>query len=513
MAELQKDYPWTKSPLVSCGPMRLVALSKLATEVSAAGGLGFIGIGNDASTMEDELEKAKQQAAQSNTLRHHKDVLPVGVGFLLWAGDKLLEEALPILKKYKPAAVWLFAPTEPGQLVRWTESTRQATGGKTKIWIQLSTVADALEVCNQWPMLEQVDLSNESKSSFQAFVDLFSVDGRTLYYYHASQLVQHGLLEAEDYRKTTARLVKARANLTDWYKGYWRHKTEGLQRGVREEERVRHEIMLSGVRANYALIHVSSAKVFQALKIDLKDVLSPSVRPADPPLPNPTLDMFSGGLSPAHDPEELITMILHELKIVVDANGSLNLDCRYKGMRISYDPSKHDATSTGSRLRLAIRPSMSNCQNSPIGAYLKREDHTIMRFEKLLKPLTIVNATTFPPVINLRTNTTRSADLQYQSTWRLLEPQLLALRPITIDKQEQIVSTLLTTLRGKVQLAPTSHKPTGPGSTPRSMCGNHKFFGLGEEGGFTQTLRACFVRDDISADEREDLVRSRSLNS
>ncbi|KAK5719975.1 hypothetical protein LTR15_007248 [Elasticomyces elasticus] len=149
---------------------------------------------------------------------------------------------------------------------------------------------------------------------------------------------------------------------------------------------------------------------------------------------------------------------------------------------------------------------MSNCQNSPIGAYLRREDHTIMRFEKLLKPLTIVNATTFPLVINLRTNTTRSADLQYQSTWRLLEPQLLALRPITIDKQEQTVSTLLTTLRGKVQLAPTSHKPTGPGSTPRSMCGNHKFFGLGEEGGFTQTLRACFVRDDISADEREDLI-------
>ncbi|KAK4951841.1 hypothetical protein LTR10_009761 [Elasticomyces elasticus] len=687
MAELQKDYPWTKSPLVSCGPMRLVALSKLATEVSAAGGLGFIGIGNDASTMEDELEKAKQQAAQSSTLRDHKDVLPVGVGFLLWAGDKLLEEALPILEKYKPAAVWLFAPTEPGQLVRWTESTRQATGGKTKIWVQLSTVADALEVtrtfqpevlvvqgtdagghglekcaglvpmlpeiddavtalcaehklrkpymvaaggimdgrgaaaaialgasgvtmgtrylaapeaniaqgyrgavlrasdggvttergklydtlrgttdwplryggrgvlneshrdaakgmsmeenkrlydeavkkgdegwgenarlttyagagvglvkqiksaqgiteevredakrilsraasrlfvnaalaqaadkangrtstdpklftstpsllhagpvamdstdaqqseavkklvsalsaeapnlkavCDQWPMLEQVDLSNESKPNFQTFVDLFSVDGRTLYYYHASQLVKHGLLDAKDPRQTTARLFKAWANLTDWYKGYWRHKTEGLQRGVREEERVRHEIMLSGVRANYALIHVSSAKVFQALEIDLEDVPLPTARPADLPSPTPTLDMFSGGLSPAHDPDELITMILHELKIMVDANNSLNLDCRCKGMRISYNPSTHVATSIGSRLRLAIRPSMSNCQNSPIGAYLRREDHTIMRFEKLLKPLTIVNATTFPLVINLRTNTTRSADLQY----------------------------------------------------------------------------------------------------
>ncbi|KAK5692772.1 hypothetical protein LTR17_025290 [Elasticomyces elasticus] len=377
-----------------------------------------------------------------------------------------------------------------------------------KVVSALSAEAPNLKaVCDQWPMLEQVDLSDESKPSFQAFVELFSVDGRTLYYYHASQLVKHGLLDAKDPRKTTAQLVEAWANLTDWYKGYWRHKTEGLQRGVREEERVRHEIMLSGVRANYALIHVSSAKVFQALEIDLKDVPLSTMRPADLPSPTPTLDMFSGGLSPAHDLEELITMILHEMKIVVDANNSLNLNCRCKGMRISYNPSTHDATSIESRLRLAIRPGMADCKNSPIGAYLRRDDHAVLRFEKLLKPLTIVNATSFPPVTNSRTNTTRSADLQYQSTWRFLEPQLLALRPITFDKQEQTVSTLLAAIRGKVQHAPTSHKPTGPGNTPRLMCGDHKIFGLGEDGGFTRTLRACFVRDDLSADEREDLVR------
>ena len=146
MADLKRDYPWTKSPLVSCGPMRLIALSKLATEVSAAGGLGFIGVGSDASIMEAELQRTKQLQAESALLRKQSDVLPVGVGFLLWAGDKLLSDALPLLEKYKPAAVWLFAPTEPGQLVRWTESTRRVTQGKTKIWVQVSTVADAIEV-------------------------------------------------------------------------------------------------------------------------------------------------------------------------------------------------------------------------------------------------------------------------------------------------------------------------------------------------------------------------------
>ena len=67
------------------------------------------------------------------------------MGFLLWAGDKLLQDALPLLEKYRPAAVWLFAPTEPGQLAQWTKETRRVTQDRTKIWIQIGTVADAIE--------------------------------------------------------------------------------------------------------------------------------------------------------------------------------------------------------------------------------------------------------------------------------------------------------------------------------------------------------------------------------
>jgi nitronate monooxygenase len=71
-------------------------------------------------------------------------ILPVGVGFLLWAGDKLLQDALPILQRHKPAAVWLFADEHPDQLATWTKECRRVTS-KTRIWIQVGTVADALQ--------------------------------------------------------------------------------------------------------------------------------------------------------------------------------------------------------------------------------------------------------------------------------------------------------------------------------------------------------------------------------
>lgn len=143
---LQADYPWTKAPLVSCGPMRLIALADLAVEVSRAGGLGFIGGGSDAEFLEKEFEKAKQLVAGAQVLKEVQDVLPIGVGFLLWAGDNLLNEALPLIVKHVPAAVWLFAPNDLDQFAQWTREIRRATNSRTKIWIQIGTVAEAVEV-------------------------------------------------------------------------------------------------------------------------------------------------------------------------------------------------------------------------------------------------------------------------------------------------------------------------------------------------------------------------------
>lgn len=140
-AQLHRDYPWTQSPHIIGAPMRLIALSRLACDISNAGGLGFIGAGSDASTLDHELQLSKELLTVEST----DDIIPVGVGFLLWAGEKLLQESLPILEHHKPAAIWLFAPESPDQLSRWTSECRRVTCNKSKIWIQIGTVAEALE--------------------------------------------------------------------------------------------------------------------------------------------------------------------------------------------------------------------------------------------------------------------------------------------------------------------------------------------------------------------------------
>lgn len=128
-------------PLVAGAPMRLIALSKLACEISNAGGLGFIGAGSDVSTLDNELKKSKLAL----NVNGKEDVLPVGVGFLLWAGDQLLKDSLPILQRHVPAAVWLFASNDPDQLVHWTNECRRVTNNKTKIWIQIGSVSEAVQ--------------------------------------------------------------------------------------------------------------------------------------------------------------------------------------------------------------------------------------------------------------------------------------------------------------------------------------------------------------------------------
>ena len=142
MEHLQRQYPWTKAPLVAGAPMRVIALAPLATEISKAGGLGFVGAGDNVSNLESILEEVKTVQSSEPNLREVKDVLPVGIGFLLWAGDKLLHDALPILEKYKPSAVWLYAPNATDELVRWTQETRRVTREMTKIWIQCGTVEE-----------------------------------------------------------------------------------------------------------------------------------------------------------------------------------------------------------------------------------------------------------------------------------------------------------------------------------------------------------------------------------
>ncbi|KAF2720271.1 inosine monophosphate dehydrogenase [Polychaeton citri CBS 116435] len=156
---LQKDYPWTLQPLIAGAPMRLIALSDLAFAISSAGGLGFMGIGSDASCLHPELRRLTDTLIPTDRrLQSHLSAagtLPIGLGVLVWAGAALLTSLLAAFEPAgpfpPPAAIWLFAPAGGAQeLAEWTGAIRAATAGRTKVWIQVGTTAEAVaavELC------------------------------------------------------------------------------------------------------------------------------------------------------------------------------------------------------------------------------------------------------------------------------------------------------------------------------------------------------------------------------
>lgn len=147
---LQTTYPWVEPPLVASAPMLNIALPPLALSVSSAGGLGFLAAGFDVSNLEDKLAHAARLLAQSNDSplnRIYTDsgILLIGVGFINWGAD--LTQSIAAVEKYRPCAVWLFAPEDqPTGLIPWVERVRSATGGKTQIWVQVGTVSEAVAV-------------------------------------------------------------------------------------------------------------------------------------------------------------------------------------------------------------------------------------------------------------------------------------------------------------------------------------------------------------------------------
>ena len=143
---LRSHYPWTSSPLVVSAPLRAIAGPLLAVNVSRAGGLGFLGVGTDLSNFEQSLSECTFAVQMSPVPNSIPGTAPIGVGFLCWGAS--LQTALSVISKaqMKPAAAWLFAPEKQEDLISWAEAIREASEGKTKIWIQVGTVAMAVEL-------------------------------------------------------------------------------------------------------------------------------------------------------------------------------------------------------------------------------------------------------------------------------------------------------------------------------------------------------------------------------
>ncbi len=137
-------YPWIRNPIIVSAPLRLITLAPLAVAVAKAGGFGFIAAGSDTSDLKAELERARDLLQKSPIKGVDPTILPIGVGFINWAAS--LNIALEAIETYTPAAVWFFAPKRNEDLIEWTEKVREVTGGRTKVWVQIGTVTDALQV-------------------------------------------------------------------------------------------------------------------------------------------------------------------------------------------------------------------------------------------------------------------------------------------------------------------------------------------------------------------------------
>lgn len=144
---LQQDFPWVDHPFISNAPMSGFATNVLAVAVAQAGGFGLIGFTGSPHIMDRELETAMLKLRELSLYQETCNVLPVGVGIIAIGGS--YQHWMPTFSKYHPAMAWLsFGTTH--ELEQWAVGIRAASPD-TKVWIQVGSVAAALEVataCN-----------------------------------------------------------------------------------------------------------------------------------------------------------------------------------------------------------------------------------------------------------------------------------------------------------------------------------------------------------------------------
>ncbi|GAB1734255.1 hypothetical protein NU195Hw_g3207t1 [Hortaea werneckii] len=136
----QACFPWVKRPFIANAPMAGFANAPLAIAVYQAGGLGFVGSVDDMSALSNNLSQIE------NAVPRHNGILPIGVGFLPFIVKK--EEALPVLNRYRPAAVWLFAAKHLSDYATWVEDIRDQSPG-SQVIIQVGSVSAAVRIAQE----------------------------------------------------------------------------------------------------------------------------------------------------------------------------------------------------------------------------------------------------------------------------------------------------------------------------------------------------------------------------
>ncbi|KAJ7763693.1 2-nitropropane dioxygenase [Mycena olivaceomarginata] len=138
-------------------PMAGAAGGKLAGQVSSAGGFGFLSAGYGASPTDFKQQLSLARSVfQTPGSTHSTEVdFPVGVGYLGWQLEKsksTLVELLPIALEQNVQAVWLAFGENLAQWIQLIRDHDRRIGKdkKTLIFIQISTVKEALIAAHEW---------------------------------------------------------------------------------------------------------------------------------------------------------------------------------------------------------------------------------------------------------------------------------------------------------------------------------------------------------------------------
>ncbi|KAF8196648.1 2-nitropropane dioxygenase [Mycena galopus ATCC 62051] len=130
---------------------------QLAGQVSSAGGFGFLSAGYGATPADLKQQLSLARAAFETPGSTHSEAsdFPVGVGYLAWQLEQPkspVVELLPIALEHNVQAVWFAFGEKLAQWIQFVRDhdRRMGNGKKTLIFVQISTVKEALVAANEW---------------------------------------------------------------------------------------------------------------------------------------------------------------------------------------------------------------------------------------------------------------------------------------------------------------------------------------------------------------------------
>lgn len=150
-SKLQEWFPNVKQPVIISAPMLGVSNGTLAAQVSKAGGLGMIPGAADFTPGSPHLVSLEKELIAAREVLGIAELTltpaPVGVGFITASPSvsQFKETALPLLEKYMPQAVWLFAPDPAAEPRAHPAIIAALHEHGFQVFVQVGTVAAARE--------------------------------------------------------------------------------------------------------------------------------------------------------------------------------------------------------------------------------------------------------------------------------------------------------------------------------------------------------------------------------